>query len=516
VSARQGWTLAAACVATFMLLLDITVVNVALPEIRRDLDASFSDLQWVIDAYALTLAAFLLTAGSLADRLGRRRVFVIGLGLFTLASLLCGLAGTPLMLNLGRGLQGVGGAVMFATSLALLAEEFTGRQRGTAFGAWGATTGAAVAIGPLVGGVLTDGLGWEWIFFVNLPIGAAAIVLTLLRVPESRDPSARGVDWLGVLTFSSALFALIFGLVRGNAEGWGSPPIVSLFVAAAVLLAAFVVVERRQSQPMFDLALFRKPAFVGASTVAFGLSAAMFSMFLYLVLYLQGVLGNDPLEAGLHFLPVTLLSFLVAPLAGRLSARLPIRAFFGAGLATVGAGLLLMRAVDVDSSWTALIPGFVVAGIGIGLVNPALAQSAVGVVERRRSGMASGINTTFRQVGIATGTAALGALFQARVEARLSGVPEAQTRQVAEAVSAGQLAGAPSARQAFVGGLDEILLVAAIVAFVCAGVGLALTRGSDFVTEPGSSEPSPSQAPSTSQSESATLTTPSAEPARGT
>ncbi len=238
MSSRQRWTLVAACVATFMLLIDITVVNVALPEIQRELDASFSDLQWVIDAYALTLAAFLLTAGSAADRIGRRKVFVFGLAVFTVSSLACGLAGSPVALIVSRGFQGVGGAVLFATSLALLAEEFEGRQRGTAFGIWGATIGGAVAVGPLVGGVLTDGLGWEWIFLVNLPVGAAAIALTLARVPESSDPDARSIDIPGVLTFSSALFCLIFAIVRGNAEGWGSTLIVSLFVAAVVLLAS--------------------------------------------------------------------------------------------------------------------------------------------------------------------------------------------------------------------------------------------------------------------------------------
>jgi len=519
MSSRQRWTLVAACVGTFMLLIDITVVTVALPQIQRELDASFSDLQWVIDAYALTLASFLLTAGSAADRIGRRRVFVFGLALFTLSSLACGLAGSPVALIVSRGFQGVGGAVLFATSLALLADEFEGRQRGTAFGIWGATIGGAVAVGPLVGGVLTDGLGWEWIFLVNLPVGAAAIALTLARVPESRDPAARSIDVAGVLTFSTALFCLIFAIVRGNTEGWDSTLIVSLFAAAVVLLTAFVVVEARIREPMLDLMLFRKPAFGGASIVAFGLSAAMFSMFLYLVLYLQGVLGADPLEAGLYFLPLSLVSFFVAPVAGRFAAQFPVRLFFGIGLGTVGVGLLLMRAVDADSEWTALIPGFVAAGIGIGMVNPALAQTAVGVVPRARSGMGSGINTTFRQVGIATGTAVLGAIFQARVEDRLTNagaVPRGRVAQAAEAISAGQTRGIPGAHEASVGALDEILIVAAVIAFVCAALGLALTRGSDFVAPDGSSEPSPNAVSSASQSESATVATARAAPNRGT
>ena len=413
----------------------------------------------------------------------------------------------------------MGGAVLFATSLALLAEEFEGRQRGTAFGIWGATIGGAVAVGPLVGGVLTDGLGWEWIFLVNLPVGVAAIALTLARVPESSDPDARSIDVPGVITFSTALFCLIFAIVRGNAEGWGSTLIVSLFVAAAVLLASFVAIEARSREPMLDLSLFRKPAFGGASIVAFGLSASMFSMFLYLTLYLQGVLGADPLEAGLYFLPLSLISFFVAPVAGRFAAQFPIRLFFGVGLGLVGVALLMMRAVDADSEWTALIPGFVVVGIGIGIVNPALAQTAVGVVPRARSGMGSGINTTFRQVGIATGTAALGAIFQSRVESRLTdlgSVPRARVAQAAEAISAGQTRGIPAARDAFVGALDEILIVAAVIAFVCALLGLALTRGRDFVAPDGSSEPSPNAVSSESQSERATVTTARAAPTRGT
>jgi MFS family permease len=219
---RKWWTLIAVSIAIFMLLLDITVVNVALPDIQRALHSSFQDLQWVVDAYSLTLAAFLLTAGSVADQIGRRRVFTAGLVVFTASSALCGLSSSALMLNLARGLQGTGGAMMFATSLALIAEAFHGRERGTAFGVFGAVTGGAVAVGPLIGGVITSGIGWEWVFFVNVPIGIGAVALTLTRVQESRDPDATGVDWLGLITFSGSLFLLVFALVRGNASGWGS------------------------------------------------------------------------------------------------------------------------------------------------------------------------------------------------------------------------------------------------------------------------------------------------------
>jgi EmrB/QacA subfamily drug resistance transporter len=497
--ASKWWTLIAVCLAVFMLLLDITVVNVALPDIRTALDASFTDLQWVVDAYALGLAAVLLASGSLGDLLGRRRIFVAGIALFVGASLLCGLATSPTMLNAARGLQGVGGAMMFATSLALIAQEFEPRERGTAFGLWGATTGFAVAVGPLVGGALTEGIGWEWIFFVNVPVGVATAAITLARVPGStRDPSAR-IDWPGLVTFTGALLCLVLALIRGNEEGWTSGVIVSLLACAVVLLLAFIVVELRRVQPMIDLRLFRKPAFTGAQVVAFALHASMFSMFLYLVLYLQNILGYTPLEAGLRFLPISLLSFLAAPVAGKLSERLPVRAFLGAGLILVGCGLLLMGGIEPSDDWTTLLAGFVVAGVGIGLVNPPLATTAIGVVEPRRSGAASGINSTFRQVGIATGIAGLGALFQARVSDKLADalsaapLPRDSQEQVTEAVVSGgaqtAVEAAPpgareavteAARRAFVDGLDEILIVAALVAFTGGILALCLVRTRDF------------------------------------
>src|SRR5271165_3091314 len=260
---RKWWTLITVCTAIFMLLLDITVVNVALPDIQRSLNASFSSLQWVVDAYALTLAVFLLTAGVVGDIYGRREVFAVGLGLFSAASLLCGLSTTSLMLNLARALQGVGGAIMFATSLALIANAFRGRDRGTAFGVFGAVTGGAVAIGPLVGGAITSSLGWRWIFFLNVPIGIVAVFLTLAKVDKSRDPRTRSIDWVGFVSFSVSLFCLVFALVRGNDLGWGSPTIVGLLVTSAVFMAAFVVAELVQRDPMLDLGLFRRPAVDG-------------------------------------------------------------------------------------------------------------------------------------------------------------------------------------------------------------------------------------------------------------
>jgi EmrB/QacA subfamily drug resistance transporter len=491
---RKWWTLVLISIATFMLLLDITVVNVALPDIRTDLNASLSSLQWVVDAYSLMLAAILLTAGSLGDRLGRRRVFTIGFVVFTFASFLCGIAGDPTLLNLARGLQGVGGAGMFATSLALIGQEFHGRDRATAFGVWGATVGGAVAVGPLVGGVITEHLGWEWIFFVNVPIGLLAIGLTELKLVNVAAQDAQRIDFPGLVTFSLALFFLIFGLIRGNPEGWASAEIVASLSAAAILLAAFVAIESRSDHPMLDLTLFRKPAFNGVSAVAFGLSAGMFAMFLYLTIYMQGVLDFSPLEAGLRFLPLTVLSFIASPIAGSLSHRIPIRVLLGVGLATVGVGLALMHGVSADSEWTTLLVGFLIAGVGIGITNPGIGQAAIAVVPVEKSGMGSGINTTFRQVGIATGVASLGAIFQSRVDSKLSellpGAPDGLGELVASGGSKAAAAVAPPGQRAevvhastvaFVSGFNEIILIASILSFIGAALGFFLVRPRDFV-----------------------------------
>jgi len=480
---NKWWTLTAVCVATFMLLIDITIVNVALPDIRNALGSSFSDLQWVVDAYALTLAAFLLTWGATSDRVGRRLIFVVGLGIFVCASLACALSTSPLFLNLARGVQGIGAAGMFATSLALLASAFHGKERGTAFGIWGATIGAAVAIGPLAGGLLTEGIGWESIFYVNVPIGIAAIWISLTRVAESSDPNAGPTDWPGLVTFSLGLFLLIFALVRGNPEGWGSPLIVAFLVGAVALLVAFIVVESRVEYPMFDLALFRVPTFGGAAIAAFALSSSLFSLFLYMTLYIQNSLGYSPLQAGLRFLPLSLLSFVVAPLAGRLSARVPIRFLIGGGMLLVAISLLLMRGLNASSDWTALLAGFCLAGIGTAFVNPSLATTAVGVVPPQRTGMGSGINSTFRQIGIATGTAALGALFQGLLGHRATG---AMAHVPAEVLAQGRPAVAgPGNREAYLtlytGALNDLFLVAAIVAFAGAVLSFVLIRQRDFI-----------------------------------
>jgi EmrB/QacA subfamily drug resistance transporter len=494
---RKWWTLVLVSVATFMLLLDVTIVNVALPDIQRSLHASLSSLQWVVDAYSLMLASFLLTAGSLGDRLGRRRVFTIGFGIFTFASFLCGISDSPTLLNLFRGLQGIGGAGMFATSLALIGQEFHGKDRATAFGVWGATIGGAVAVGPLIGGVITETLGWEWIFFVNVPIGIAAMILTERKVRNVFAENPEPLDIPGLVTFSSSLFLFIFALIRGNPEGWGSPVILACLIGAAVLMALFITIETRTRYPMLDLTLFRNPAFNGVSAVAFCLSGGMFALFLYLTIYMQGVLDYSPLEAGLRFLPLTVLGFVASPVAGALSNRIEIRVLLGIGLGLVGVGLLFMHGVSPDSEWTTLLVGFLIAGIGIGVTNPGIGQAAIAVVPVEKSGMGSGINSTFRQLGISTGVAGLGAIFQSDVNSKLGELlphaPKGLGEIVAESGSRGvaalhlppavQTKAVHAADVAFVGGFNSIILIAAILSFAGAAAGFFLTRSKYFVQQ---------------------------------
>ena len=495
-------TLVAVCLGTFMLLLDVTIVNVALPDIQTSLNASFSDLQWVVDAYALTLAALLLTAGSLADMYGRKLLYMVGLVVFTIASVFCGFSPNHLFLELSRGAQGVGGAIMFSVSLALLADAFRGKDRGVAFGIWGAITGVAVAVGPLLGGALTSGLSWRWIFFVNLPVGILALVMTALRVHESKAEQARRPDWVGVVTFTLALASLIYALIESSERGFSSGRVIGCLVAAFVLLVAFVLAERFGAQPMFDLGLFRLPTFTGGLVAAFGISASIFSMFLYLVLYIQDTLQFSPLQTGLRLLIISGGILVTSTLSGRLSEHVPVRWLIGPGLLVVGVGLLLMRGLNSGSHWTHLIPGFIVVGVGVGLINPPLASTAVGVVQPQRAGMASGINSTFRQVGIATGIALLGTLFSNRshdrVVARLAHVAGAHpyAAKIAGGLRSGEIghviAALPAnlrgpvgvaARGAFTDGLNLILLVAAVIALASGVIALVSIRTKDFVSQ---------------------------------
>ena len=499
---RNRWTLLAVCAGTFMLLVDVTIVQVALPTIQRHLGASFTDLQWVIDAYALSLAALILTWGSVSDRFGRKRVFIAGLVVFTASSLLCGFAQSITMLIWSRALQGVGGAAMFATGLALIAQDFQGPARGKAIAAWGATVGGAVAIGPLVGGVLTSGVGWRWIFIVNAPIGIVAIWLASTKMRNQKDPGATRLDGLGLVSFSGAMFLLELGLIRGNALGWSSGPIVAMFCGSAACFIAFVVVELHQARPMFDLSLFRKPGFSGVSLGTFAVGAGMFAIIPYLTLYLQNDLGYSPLGGGLRLLPMTVLTFLVPFVLRAPGNKLPPGVVLGAGIAITAGGIVALLAVGPDTSWTALIPGMVLAGIGIGIANPAIARVGLGVVPPERSGMASGISNTFRIGGLATGVAALGAVFQQRITSSMSKSVGAHAATLGRVISSagvkaaahGQPRIAAAAHVAFVSGLRTIFIIGAIIVALGAVAAACLVRSRDFhPTTPAA--PAPERAP---------------------
>jgi EmrB/QacA subfamily drug resistance transporter len=450
-------TLIAVCLGTFMLLIDVMIVVVALPSISHDLHMSFSDVQWTIDAYSLSLAALLLPMGSLADILGRRRVFAAGLIAFTAGSLLCGIAGSGVELVLFRALQGIGGATVFANGLALLAQTFDGRELGTALGLWGGVSTLALGCGPVLGGLLTEA-SWRWIFFVNIPVGAVAILMTLIGVQEFRPPHSRQVDLLGASVFTLGLVALIYGLIESESSGWSSDRVIVALAVAVAALANFPLVERVRRQPMFDLSLLRKPTFVGGLAAAFGMNGSLYAILLYLVLYLQNGLHYSALGTGVRLVVITGGAMVTSIPAGRLSQHVPTRWLIGPGLGLVGLGLLLMRGLHADTAWTHLILGFAIAGAGSGLVNPPLASTAVGVVAPQDKGMASGINSTFRMIGIATSVAVLGSIFASK------------TDNATAATLAGHYASA----------LNEVLLLAACVAFGGAVLALVLIRRKDF------------------------------------
>jgi len=432
----QRWTLVVVCVATAMLMLDIAVVNTALSRIADDLQTGLAGLQWVVDAYTLALAATVLTAGALADRLGRRKLFLIGLGVFTAASLGCAAAGHIAVLNSMRAVQGVGAAIMFAVSLALLANAYPDvRQRAGALAAYGATIGASFAVGPLVGGALTSGLDWRWIFLINLPIGILCIVATRAYVVESRDPAARGIDWPGQITLTGGLFLAVLALLRGHEDGWTSALILGEAAGAVALLGAFVVVESRVAEPMLPLRLFRNRSFTGAQIAAFAISGSFFAIFLYTTLYLQQILGLSAIEAGLAYLPGTITMLFVSAATSTLGGRVPARVMVAGGIALVAAGMVLFTLAEVGSSWTVILPGAMVALIGTGFFNPALTAVALGTVPTDQSGVAAGVNDTFRQAGIAVGVAALGALVPA--QAAFGGSPQAYVDGLHEAFLAG-------------------------------------------------------------------------------
>jgi EmrB/QacA subfamily drug resistance transporter len=453
---RKWWTLVAIAFGLFMIMLDNTVVNVALPSIKRDLRISIVELEWIAAAYALVFASLLITGGKLADMLGRRRVFIAGLFVFTLSSLACGLASTAGFLIGARAVQGVGAALMTPASLSILAATFPARQRGTAIGIWAGVTALAQAIGPLAGGLIVENINWNWIFFVNVPVGAAGIVASLAFITESRDTSdEQSIDLPGLITSGVGLFAMAYALIEGNEYGWRSPEIVGLFAAALVLLSVFVAIEARRRLPMLDLSLFKIGTFTGANVVALLVSLAMFGVFFYVSVYLQSVLGFTPTQAGATFLPMTLLIIVVAPFAGRISDRVGSRWLMGGGMTLLGISLLFYQRAGVHSNFWTLLPAMVIGGVGMASTISPMTSAAMGAVEVDKAGVGSGVLNTFRQLGGALGIAATGAILAAYLNA-------------APASAVG--------KQQYVNGLHAALLVNAGIAFAGAIGAILLVR----------------------------------------
>src|SRR5881227_2569121 len=416
-------TIAVACLATVMLMLDISVINTALSKIAHGLGTGLSGLQWVVDAYTIPLAATVLTAGAIADRFGRRKLFLLGLAIFTASSALCGAASGIEMLVAARAVQGLGASMMFATALALISQvtpDVTSRTK--ALAAYGAAIGASFALGPFIGGSLTDIFGWRAIFLVNVPIGVAVLWITYRGVAEGRDPTPRRVDVPGQITLVGGLFLLVLTPLRGNVDGWGNAGVIAALAGAALLLVGFVVVEARSREPMLPLRLLRQRHFAGAQIAVFAIASSFFAVFLYLTLYLQTVLGLSPIETGLVYLPGTFLVFVTSGMTAQFGAKFAPAKIASLGLLLVGAGLAGL-VVGVGSSWTALLPGLLVTSIGTGLFNPTGSELALRALPFHQSGLAAGANDTFRQTGVAVGIAALGTLLPAG--AALGGNPQA-------------------------------------------------------------------------------------------
>ncbi len=458
---KKWWTLMAVAFGLFMIMLDNTVVNVALPSIARDLKIGISELEWIVTGYALVFAALLITGGKLADMFGRRKIFVIGLAIFSLSSLACGLAPSASFLIGARCAQGIGAALMNPATLSIITATFPAKQRGQAIGIWAGVSALALAIGPLVGGLIVDNVGWNWIFFINVPIGVLGIVVSLLVIKESRDTShEQSIDLPGLLTSGLALFSLSYALIEGNSKGWASAEILGLFVAAAVFLAAFVVLEKRQRLPMLDLSLFKIPSFVGANVVALLVSLGMFGVFFFVSLYVQNVLGFSPTKSGAIFLPMTILIILIAPIAGKLSDRIGGRWLMGGGMATLGVSLLLYQRIGLHSTFWTLLPSLILGGIGMALTMSPMTSVAMASVPVDKAGVGSGVLNSFRQIGGALGIAVMGAILASYVAAPVT-----------------TLAG----KQQFVDGLHAALLVSAGIAFAAAIVAIVLVRVSPSV-----------------------------------
>jgi EmrB/QacA subfamily drug resistance transporter len=481
---RKWWTLGAVAFGLFMIMLDNTIVTVALPTIKRDLHIGISELEWIVTAYTLTFAAFILIGGKLADLLGRRLMFNVGLGIFTASSLVCGLASHVELLLGARAVQGVGAAIMIPSTLSIVAAVFPPRQRGTAIGIWAGTAGMALAIGPLLGGVLTQYLSWHWIFFVNIPVGALAIVVSRIVIPESRDTShEQGLDLPGLLTSGASLFALTYALIEGNSRGWSSPLIISLFVIAGVLMLGFVLLELHQRLPMLELSLFRIGNFVGSALVALLVSLAMFGVFFFMSLYVQNIIGYSPTRAGVSFLPMTVLVILVAPFAGRFSDRIGSRWLMSTGMALVATSLYLFSRVGLHTTYPELLPAMIIGGIGMPLANAPTTAAAMATVPVDKAGVGAGVLNSFRQVGGSLGIALLGAVMASRSTSFASKAEATYHAKVQAVAAIGVHLPAPTAQQkqtiaqeAYVHGLHSALLVSAVIALGAVVVGAVLVR----------------------------------------
>ena len=419
---RKWWTLGALCFALFMIMLDNTVVNVALPAIQRELGISRAELEWTVAAYALTFASLLLTGGKLGDLFGRRLIFVIGLIVFTTSSLFCGLSSSGAELITARAVQGVGAALMMPATLSIISATFAVRERGMAIGIWAGVSAMALAIGPLLGGVITEHISWNWIFYVNVPIGIAGVVAAILVVPESRDTSReQRLDLPGVLTSGIGLLAIVYALIEANQYGWTSARILGLLVIGAVALAAFVLLEQHQRLPMLDLSLFRSGTFAGANLVAILVTLAMFGIFVFFPIYMQTFLGWSPIQAGAALLPWTLMIVVFAPIAGKLSDRVGSRWLMAGGMSVVAVCCLLLSTVTLHSGFWNMVPAFLLGGLGMSFVMTPMSAAAMGAAPVDKAGVASGVLNTFRQVGVALGIGVTGAIVADRAAAATRG-----------------------------------------------------------------------------------------------
>ncbi len=493
---RQRWTLALVCAAVFMLLLDVTVVAVALASIGESLHSDLAGLQWVVDAYVLPLASVVLTAATVADKIGRRRVFAAGMAVFTLGSLGCALTQTTMQLDMLRAVQGFGGAMLFGVALPLIAGAFpAGAARAHAMGVFGATVVAATAIGPVLGGLLVTTGGWRWVFLINVPVGVACLVLGRHRLFDSRTAAPKPIDWAGTVLLVAFLVSALLGLIRGGDDGWGSARVVGLFGAAVVLLVAFLVREAAATHPMLRLRLFRRPAFTGIMIASFTVEAALVAATNYLGIYCMNGLGYRPLTGGLMFLPLTAVGFVCAPLAARLVGRVPDRWLIGGSLALIAIGMAMMTGLTGGSHWTHLIPGFVVAGAGLGVSSSTISNAALATVGPEEAAVAAGSSNTFRKFGNSVGVAVLGVVFAhaitGRAADRLTALPGMSGHVAALEKALGSGAGitvadsvpAPLrvpvqaiARDSIAAGVNTMLTVGAVAAGIAAVLVVLLLR----------------------------------------